>query len=174
MNWNTKKLFILLVLNIHSFSVHCQNGDDASLFHNYDIVKSIKKSAEDINISKNLKSISVGDKKVLNAFQNFLPNFINPILLELLSQTTSDKCVQDLQYAFRSLLSPTDWPLKMVDSFGKPESGILLGNFKWLGEYDECLKVYAPPEGKTGLGNFHGKYCTLSIPVPLENMVYYY
>ncbi|CAL1277769.1 unnamed protein product [Larinioides sclopetarius] len=170
MNWMLKKLFILFALNVYSFSVHCQNGDDASFFHNYDIVKSIKKSAEDINFSKNLKEISVEDKKFLNSFPNFLPNLLNTTLLELLSQTTSEKCVQDLQYVFRSLSSPIDWPLKMLDSFGKPESGILLGNFKWLGEYDECLKIYAPPDGKSGVGDFHGKYCSLSIPVVLENM----
>ncbi|GBM27687.1 Nose resistant to fluoxetine protein 6 [Araneus ventricosus] len=170
MNWNIKKLIILLALNIYSLSVQCQNADDANSFQNYDVIKSIKKSAEDINISKNLKLISERDKNFLNAFQDFLPKSINPILLELLSQTSSDKCVQDLEYVFRSLLPPSDWSMKMVDSFGKPESALLLGNSKWLGEYDECLKVYAPPNGKTGVGDFHGKYCTISIPLVLENM----
>ncbi|GBM27686.1 Nose resistant to fluoxetine protein 6 [Araneus ventricosus] len=170
MYWTIKKIFISLVLNFYAFSVQCRNADDANSFQNCDVIKSIKKSAEDINISKNLKLISEEDKNFINAFQDFLPNAINPILLEFLSQAASDKCVQDLQYVFRNLLPPSDWSMKMVDSFGKPESGILLGNSKWLGEYDECLKIYAPPKGKTGLGDFHGKYCTLSIPLKLGNM----
>ncbi|GBM86237.1 Nose resistant to fluoxetine protein 6, partial [Araneus ventricosus] len=57
-----------------------------------------------------------------------------------------------------------------LDSYGKPESGILLGNFKWLGEYDECLGVYAPPKANSSVGNFHGKYCTLEVPLKLQNM----
>ncbi|XP_055947333.1 nose resistant to fluoxetine protein 6-like [Argiope bruennichi] len=165
MNWNINKI-ILLVLNIYAFTVHCKNVDEANSI-NYDVFKSIKKSAENINLSKSLKLISEEDKKILNAFQDFLPNAIQPILLEMLSQTASDKCVQDIQYAFQSLWPPSNWAMKMVDSYGKPESGILLGNFKWLGEYDECLKVYAPPKGKTGLGDFHGKYCALEIPLKL-------
>ncbi|CAL1277755.1 unnamed protein product [Larinioides sclopetarius] len=169
MNWNIKTLIIILSVNFYSLSVQCQNVDDTNFFQNYDVFKSIRKSAEDIQRAKNLKLISEEDKNFLSAFQDFLPKSINPILLEFLSQASSDKCVEDLKYVFKSLLPPTDWSMKMVDSFGKPESGILLGNFKWLGEYDECLKIYAPPKGKTGLGDFHGKYCTLTIPIKLGN-----
>ncbi|XP_055947793.1 nose resistant to fluoxetine protein 6-like [Argiope bruennichi] len=169
MNWSINKI-ILIVLTIYALSVRCQNVDDATSIHNYDVSKSVKKYAENINLSKSLKLISEEDKIFLNGFQDFLPHAIHPILLEMLSQTTSDKCVQDIQYAFKRLLPPSDWSMKMVDSFGKPESGILLGNFKWLGEYDECLKIYAPPKGKTGLGDFHGKYCTVQIPLKLGSM----
>ncbi|GBN59840.1 hypothetical protein AVEN_233973-1 [Araneus ventricosus] len=58
----------------------------------------------------------------------------------------------------------------VLDSYGKPESGILLGNLRWLGEYDECLGIYAPAKGNQGnvsVGDFHGKYCTLQIALKL-------
>ncbi|GBN61572.1 hypothetical protein AVEN_205971-1, partial [Araneus ventricosus] len=58
----------------------------------------------------------------------------------------------------------------VLDAYGKPENGILLGNIRWLGEYDECLNVYAPPKGNTSVGNFHGKYCTLQVPLKQGNM----
>ena len=33
--------------------------------------------------------------------------------------------------------------ISVMDAYGKPESGIFTGDWKWLGSYDECLKVEA-------------------------------
>lgn len=41
----------------------------------------------------------------------------------------------------------------MIDSFGKPQSGILEGNLNWMGDYHECLNV-----------NDFGKYCQYEDP----------
>ncbi|GBM34049.1 hypothetical protein AVEN_72612-1, partial [Araneus ventricosus] len=48
-----------------------------------------------------------------------------------------------------------------------PESGILEGNLKWLGQYDECVGVQAPSKENTSVGDFRGKYCTLQVPLKL-------
>ncbi|GBN49966.1 hypothetical protein AVEN_98912-1, partial [Araneus ventricosus] len=55
----------------------------------------------------------------------------------------------------------------MLDSYGKPESGILTGNIKWLGQYDECVDIQAPSKDNTGVEGFRGKYCTLQVPLKL-------
>lgn len=63
----------------------------------------------------------------------------------------------------------------MLDSFPKPESGILQGNFFWTGEYNECINVYAPAkESDSTTGNFHGQYCTVSYNIPLFNAVIFF
>ncbi|GIY98686.1 nose resistant to fluoxetine protein 6 [Caerostris extrusa] len=83
-------------------------------------------------------------------------------------ERASTKCYEDVIYLFENLAS-FNWAIKMLDSYGKPESGILLGNLKWIGEYDECIKAYAPQKEDTNMGGFHGKYCTLQVPIELRN-----
>ena len=49
----------------------------------------------------------------------------------------------------------------MVDAIGKPPSGILGGNLKWLGSFDECVDVRAAinQSGKITYP-WKGQYCT--------------
>ena len=49
----------------------------------------------------------------------------------------------------------------MVDSVGKPGSGILGGNLRWLGSFDECVDVRAAIN-QTGKITYpwKGQYCT--------------
>ncbi|GBO19188.1 hypothetical protein AVEN_208069-1, partial [Araneus ventricosus] len=134
----------------------------------YGLLKLIENSVEFISTSANFKNLSNEEKGILDEIENHLPKYINPVVLNLVSEAASNKCFQDLKYVFENVQS--EWAMKMLDSYGKPESGILLGNFKWLGEYDECLGVYAPAKANASLGNFHGKYCTLEVPLKLQNM----
>lgn len=47
----------------------------------------------------------------------------------------------------------------VIDSFGKPTSGLLEGSFLWLGEYSECLNIsIKDPE-------WRGKHCLLAKPI---------
>ncbi len=46
----------------------------------------------------------------------------------------------------------------MIDSFGKPASGILEGGLLWLGEYNECVNITVKEI------DFQGKYCVLGKP----------
>ncbi|GBN32260.1 hypothetical protein AVEN_116021-1 [Araneus ventricosus] len=89
----------------------------------------------------------------------------------MLPETSSNKCVEDLNYVQESLLSPGGWSMKMLDSYGKPESGILVGNLKWLGQYDECVGVQAPSKENTSVGGFRGNYCTLQVPLKLLSVI---
>ncbi|XP_055947830.1 nose resistant to fluoxetine protein 6-like [Argiope bruennichi] len=161
------KYNILVFLAFSIFCVYivkCQNGESENSFHDYDLIRLYKKYAEHVNTSHSLKLLSEEDINLLNGIQKFLPVSINPeFLLGLFEEAASDKCVKDLKYVFQSCLSPGGWAMKMLDSYGKPGSGILLGNLNWLGEYDECVGIQAPLKANGSAGGFRGKYCTLQV-----------
>lgn len=53
----------------------------------------------------------------------------------------------------------------MVDASGKVPSGVFLGNFKWVGMYEECLgasskRAGQQPENSTVV---LGEYCLLTV-----------
>ncbi|GFT17788.1 nose resistant to fluoxetine protein 6 [Nephila pilipes] len=125
-------------------------------------VKKIPELEKYVSASKNLELTANEKRDVFNDFESIISEFANENLFD------SSKCGRDLKYVFNNLKSSI-WAMKMLDAYGKPESGILRGNLKWLGDYDECLKVYAPPDTKTEAGNFHGKYCSLHVSVNIQN-----
>lgn len=51
----------------------------------------------------------------------------------------------------------------MFDSSAKIPQGILIGNTKFLGQYDECLGVEHPN------GSFIGQYCLFNVKLGSEN-----
>ena len=57
---------------------------------------------------------------------------------------------------------------------GKPGSGVLDGNLKWLGSYDECFAVDATVN-RSGIitSPFSGQYCSASFKVDLQQKVLY-
>ncbi|KAF8796912.1 Nose resistant to fluoxetine protein 6 like protein [Argiope bruennichi] len=140
----------------------------------YDLVNWIQKTVDYVGKSEKLDHMSEDDIKLLNGLPNFvLPLPFSRMLRDVLSESESSKCGQDLDYVFENIFSPGGWSMKMLDSYGKPESGILLGNLRWLGDYDECVGIYAPAKGNQEnitVGNFHGRYCTLQVPLILGNV----
>ncbi|KAG8198740.1 hypothetical protein JTE90_023505 [Oedothorax gibbosus] len=94
------------------------------------------------------------------------------VLLSYLKDTTDVQCVEDIMYVFQNLYSTTDdWAFKMLDSYGKPESGLLRGQLKWLGDYNECLDSYASYDETYQQGGFRGQYCSITVSVPFANKV---
>ena len=58
----------------------------------------------------------------------------------------------------------------VIDAWGKIESGILEGNAKWLGNFDECLNITAGPDESLPDG-FKTRYCSSAIPSPVSQML---
>ena len=53
--------------------------------------------------------------------------------------------------------------LTVLDAFGKPGSGVLEGDLKWLGSYDECFAVQARVNvSGSMMSPYEGKYCTVN------------
>ncbi|GBO33131.1 hypothetical protein AVEN_66545-1, partial [Araneus ventricosus] len=168
MKFIIQEIFIFLTFDIYFCSaVSFQNEGNEESFHNYDLLKLVEKSAKHINTSQSLKLLSEENIDTINEFEKILPVSIQSTLLDMFPEAASNKCAEDLKYVFENLLYPAGWAIKMLDSYGKPKSGILAGNLKWLGQYDECVEIQAPSKENTNVGGFSGKYCTLQIPLKL-------
>ena len=53
----------------------------------------------------------------------------------------SVQCYADFIGFVTGLSRNKTFPLLVLDAFGRPESGQILGNIQWMGEFDECLLV---------------------------------
>ncbi|XP_042896782.1 nose resistant to fluoxetine protein 6 [Parasteatoda tepidariorum] len=98
-------------------------------------------------------------------FQSKLLNLI-PVFIKISKNARIKRCLQDLWYLKENLHFrdfEDSWAWKMIDSFGKPESGFLEGNLKWVGNFDECRNAYAPKKKGSDAGGYHGHYCNLKL-----------
>ena len=71
------------------------------------------------------------------------------------------KCRTDLLRMTNGLTSGQMWALKMIDSWGKPESSILKGNTAFLGNNEECRSVHY--KNTTTFANVQGNMCRMTI-----------
>ncbi|XP_034654274.1 LOW QUALITY PROTEIN: uncharacterized protein LOC117892263 [Drosophila subobscura] len=66
------------------------------------------------------------------------------------------ECLADLTLLTQNLGSAKIWALRMIDSWGSLPSGVLYGNLRDLGNYDECLNV---DHVVSTSHSVRGKYC---------------
>ncbi|XP_076627232.1 nose resistant to fluoxetine protein 6 [Colletes latitarsis] len=72
------------------------------------------------------------------------------------SDNASEQCLTDSAIYLTEVSRFAPWALQMYDSSVKIPAGIITGNYKLLGNYDECLRV------RSGHG-FTGKACTAMV-----------
>jgi len=127
-----------------------------------------------IDIEKYFNSLNLVLKKVstspfgnlpIDAF--FLHNYFNTYSRDKLNDlqlihNTSDVCLSDLMFILREMSKPSKniWLIKLLDSFGKLEAGLLEGNLHWEGDYWQCIDVAAPSSTASNSVRFNGQYCT--------------
>lgn len=109
-------------------------------------------------------------------FDNLLLNDDNDLnqTAYALSTSTVNRCNYDLIYLMFNIKKM--WTIQMLDAAGKLPSGLLQGNFYWMGDFKECRNVTVPEEVIDGirLGGFNGEYCYITWdlrPNPQENTV---
>jgi hypothetical protein len=68
----------------------------------------------------------------------------------------SQECSKDVTQLMDGLKNDSEWALTVVDSFGKPPSGILAGALIWPGDYNECLSI-----NELADTDWNSKYCSL-------------
>ncbi|KAG8183840.1 hypothetical protein JTE90_025723 [Oedothorax gibbosus] len=142
----------------------------------YDMIKVVHDASARISLVKKLNEISDSEiRSLIDELDSFSGENSSPLLTEILTKNdSSDKCVDDLHYTFENFLPVGGWGAKMLDSYAKPERGIFQGNLRWLGDFNECVGVYAPrktTESNKTVGDFHGQYCTLTVTVNIVNIV---
>lgn len=86
------------------------------------------------------------------------------------NQSYFSSCQRDLFYIERLLTtqftSLPDWLTSLIDSIGKPTSGLKLGAVLWPGSYEECINgVESTSPGPV----FKGRYCSLFWSVKMAN-----
>ncbi|KAH8387904.1 hypothetical protein KR093_010285, partial [Drosophila rubida] len=97
----------------------------------------------------------------------FFEYYANITVTDLMGQTARIPTQEDLQCAAevaqlgQALQSGQLWALRMIDSWGSLPAGILHGNLRDLGNFDECIRVHheTPVTGHI----LRGKYCSAKL-----------
>ncbi|ELT93751.1 hypothetical protein CAPTEDRAFT_212250 [Capitella teleta] len=91
--------------------------------------------------------------------------------LRVATHNLSVDCVNQTFKFLSNLRSGAPWALSMLDAQAKIPSGVLNGNFLWLGNYEQCLSVRALGVKNESL--FRGKYCSAQIfPLALQGQFF--
>ncbi|XP_033764117.1 LOW QUALITY PROTEIN: nose resistant to fluoxetine protein 6-like [Pecten maximus] len=87
----------------------------------------------------------------------------------------SDPCLRDTQQIILGIQRKEYWATRILDSLGKPGSGITDGNIQWIGSYDMCNgvsgTVYVDMVNNTGPQyTLQGKYCKGRLNLGIPNI----
>ncbi|XP_023239301.1 nose resistant to fluoxetine protein 6-like [Centruroides sculpturatus] len=91
-----------------------------------------------------------------------------PYLMRIFDEVNvSSPCTKSSVLFLKDLMKLKDWPLRMIDSFGKLSAG-MLEMTQWMsGDYDQCLDIEIPQNKKEitdkGKEQVRGKYCAVTI-----------
>lgn len=84
------------------------------------------------------------------------------------NNNVSYTCREHWNRTIAGLLRSEVWAFKMLDASGKIGAGILEGNTKWLGSYDECFRIDRTLPGMPPSNSgFSTQFCGMKTNVPL-------
>ncbi|ELT93753.1 hypothetical protein CAPTEDRAFT_227362 [Capitella teleta] len=133
-------------------------AEQQSPMHLPDILQHVSRMQEVLsadNINSELRNFTTHYSAVLN--------LQSP--LRVATHNLSVDCVNQTFKFLSNLRSRSPWALSMLDAQAKIPSGVLNGNFLWLGNYEQCLSVRALGAKNESL--FRGKYCSAQIFAPV-------
>lgn len=91
----------------------------------------------------------------------FLPPDISTVL-NAMSNLQDQMCKQHILLTIHALDNKEMWAMKMLDSSAKFPSGILIGSYYQLGNYDECIGIRYS-EGDLDVPQIKGQYCLAEV-----------
>ncbi|XP_041447569.1 nose resistant to fluoxetine protein 6-like [Drosophila obscura] len=99
-------------------------------------------------------------------FRSFYQNItLSDLVPESRLPTQQDlQCYAEFAHLTAALVNGSLWAYRMFDSWGSLPAGILVGHFKDLGHYDECVNI---EQAITSNYNLMGKYCLAQLPLQL-------
>ncbi|KAJ3656718.1 hypothetical protein Zmor_015768 [Zophobas morio] len=109
--------------------------------------------------------------KTLRTYQFLIFNFAKLRLLGVINPSINGTtCAEDLKLFMDAAFKAEWWAVKMLDASGKFNPGVLQGNMKFLGSYDQCLGLQKDQAG-VGLDT---QYCTMLLKPDknLEDFLY--
>lgn len=84
------------------------------------------------------------------------------------NNNVSYTCREHWNRTIAGLLRSEFWAFKMLDASGKIGAGILEGNTKWLGSYDECFRIDRTLPGMPPSNSgFSTQFCGMKTNIPL-------
>lgn len=118
-------------------------------------------SCENVNLSSNKTEIN----QVINVLREIQPeNLLNSMIADKINKeitVNSTKCDIHLNKLLNGMLSSELWALKMLDSSSKIQSGILMGNLRDLGMWDQCHSVKIQKDDEF----IQGRHCMYTVGV---------
>ncbi|XP_034952276.1 nose resistant to fluoxetine protein 6-like [Chelonus insularis] len=103
-------------------------------------------------------STTISREEVKRPEEILLNVLTRPLIFD--AAVSSDDCRKDSEIYRDALRSYEPWALQMYDASAKIPAGIITGNYKQLGNYDECLRV-------KNLHGFVGKACSATVSFKL-------
>ncbi|XP_060604940.1 nose resistant to fluoxetine protein 6-like isoform X2 [Ruditapes philippinarum] len=127
-----------------------------------------KRSPNGVTDFRRLFGITTTDDVVNRAEELLSSGILDNPLFEV-----SSLCLNHTKLLIKALTQRETWAVKMIDSTGKPGSDILEGNFRFVGNWEECRGVHAVENDTNMITNpYTGKYCTGYIPIDAAQRVY--
>ncbi|XP_046748833.1 nose resistant to fluoxetine protein 6-like [Diprion similis] len=74
-------------------------------------------------------------------------------------RSSKSSCADELMILVKAVKSGQTWAIQMLDASSKLQSGILIGNVRDLGSYDECVEA----KGRYNNVSIQGKHCMVSL-----------
>lgn len=161
-------LFFLCVLNFSSYSCLDLQDDEVDYFK---VIQNARKlSQEALKYSPQQNQVNHGQflvyskKDAITRAEELLASGLDVDS----PYNVSSLCLNHTKLFLEALVNKEQWALRMLDSMGKPGSGLLDGQVHWVGNWEECLEVQASffVDNSTGIIHpYKGKYCRGYIPV---------
>ena len=142
--------FILALTSIFSYAISAQEAFPNEI--NSAIIK----------LNQNLKLINQDPANLPGEF-SFFRQFSSKAFTSDYEKSTlytrnnvSSECSAQISHFVQGLVKKETWAIRILDAFGKPPSGILEGNFVWIGDYRECINV------TNSQYNWTSKFCSIT------------
>ncbi|KAG9509870.1 Nose resistant to fluoxetine protein 6, partial [Fragariocoptes setiger] len=94
-------------------------------------------------------------------------------IVQKMDQYLDPQCRESMAYMRHAASHHKLWALRMADANGKLQSGIMYGKFSSPGDWEECVRIRAPPEiWNNRVQSFRGKYCLIDFRLPMPERPY--
>ncbi|XP_077994444.1 nose resistant to fluoxetine protein 6-like [Glandiceps talaboti] len=154
-------LYIILILVTIANGQLILPGNDAALSEEAKLIIAMRndetlKNAVHMSALQHLGKLNIDMEAANTTMSPLVPSFYN----------VSQKCVSNTMQYLGDIVEGKEYAITMFDSTGKLPSGVLDGNFQWVGSSKECRRVKNAPVSED---SFSGKYCQVFAPFPLVN-----
>ncbi|XP_023224279.1 uncharacterized protein LOC111625374 [Centruroides sculpturatus] len=107
------------------------------------------------------------EMRIKTALKSVLKQSLSYLMKISEEVNVSSPCMKSSVLFLKDLIKLKEWPLRIIDSFGKLPAG-MLGVTLWIsGDYDQCLDINIPQNKKQITDKekeqVRGKYCALTI-----------